>query len=172
MAGLLLLAGLPFEGAGDHFKRPLKNTDDILNLHPAPECLKDIGRPLIASINGGYCVVHHAGADSVGLMGRDRAVIEVPLSRFAGFYRWNVIVRYQKGAPEQIYRMADTGDRVSWIQSVLKKTGYMKTKPSGVYGVETAAGIEKLQEAYGLKRDGLVGAETLALLSVIGGAKP
>jgi hypothetical protein len=149
-----------------------KNTNAVLNLHPAPEYLKDLGRPLIASINGGYCVVHHAGADSVWLMGRDRAVFEIPLSRFAGFYRWNVAVRYRKNAPEQMYRMADTGERVRWIQSVLKSAGHMKMKPNGVFGVETAAGIEKLQEAYGLNRDGVVGADTLALLGVIGGGKP
>jgi len=150
----------------------MKSTDAVLNLHPAPECLKDIGRPLIASINGGYCVVHHAGADSIWVTGRDRAVIEMPLSRFAGVYRWNIFVRYRKGAPEQIYRMADTGERVRWIQSVLKRAGYMKMDPSGVYGVETAAGIEKLQEAFGLSRDGVVGSETLALINVIGRGKP
>lgn len=146
-----------------------KNTDTVLNLHPAPEVLKDIGRPLIASINGGYCVVHHAGADSVWLTGRDRAIFEVPLSRFAGFYRWNITVRYRKSAPEQIYRMADTGERVRWIQTVLNDAGYVKTKPNGVFGVETAKGVERLQEAFGLSRDGVVGAETLALIKVIGG---
>jgi len=149
-----------------------KNTNAVLNLHPAPEVLKDIGRPLIASINGGYCVVHHAGANSVWLTGSDRAIFEVPLTRFAGFYRWNVTVRYRKGQPEQVYRMADTGERVRWMQSVLERAGYMKMKPNGVFGVETAAGIEKLQEAYGLNRDGVVGADTLALLGVIGGVTP
>ncbi|HQP32229.1 MAG TPA: peptidoglycan-binding protein, partial [Deltaproteobacteria bacterium] len=146
-----------------------KDTDAVLNLHPAPEFLKDIGRPMIAAINGGYCVVHHADANSVWLTGRDRAIFEVPLARFAGFYRWNIAVRYRKGQPEQIYRMADTGERVRWIQSVLHRGGYMKVKPNGVFGVETAAGIEKLQESFGLKRDGVVGAETLALIDVIGG---
>jgi hypothetical protein len=146
----------------------MQGMDAALNMHPAPECLKDIDRPFIASINGGYGVVHHANTESVWLMGRDRALIEVPLSRFSGVYRWNVIVRYRKPTtPEQIYRMADTGERVRWIQSVLKRTAYMTMKPNGVFGVETAAGIEKLQEAYGLKRDGVVGAETLALINVI-----
>jgi len=148
-----------------------EKTDAVLNLHPAPEYLKDIGRPLIASINGGYCVVHHAGPNSVWLSGRDRAIFEVPLARFAGFYRWNVTVRYRKAQPEQMYRLADTGDRVRWIQTVLHDAGYMRIKPNGVFGVETAAGIEKLQETYGLTRDGVVGADTLALLGVIGGDK-
>lgn len=146
----------------------IKDSDAALNLHPAPEYLKDIDRPFIASINGGYCVVHHAGSEAVWLAGRDRALIEVPLPKFAGLYRWNIIVRYVKAPPEQVYRMADTGERVRWMQTVLKRAGYMAMQPNGVYGVETAAGIEKLQEAFGLKRDGVVGAETLALINVVG----
>lgn len=139
-----------------------------LNLHPAPEYLQHMDRPFIASVAGGYCVIQRASAASVWVVGRDKAIIEIPLAKFAQLYHWNIMVHYPKGDAVEIFRLADTGERVKWVQEVLKKAGYLKIEPSGVFDVETAQGIEQLQEDYGLKRDGVAGAETLALIAILG----
>lgn len=145
--------------------------EGALNLHPAPEYLINLDRPFIASIAGGYCVIQRAGKDSVWVAGHDRAIIEIPLSKFALLYRWNIMTRYPKGNTAEIFRLADTGERIQWMQTVLHKAGYLTILPNGIFGVETARAVEKLQESYGLKRDGVAGAETLALIAILGRGK-
>jgi murein L,D-transpeptidase YcbB/YkuD len=44
--------------------------------------------------------------------------------------------------------------------------GY-STQMGGVYDVATATAVERLQEDFGLRRDGVAGEETLALLDII-----
>ena len=79
---------------------------------------------------------------------------------------------YTRSLETRILRLADEGDEVRLIQVVLAKKGYLTIEPDGVYGVETAAGVERLQEDYGLRRDGIVGPETLALMGMLGRERP
>ena len=138
-----------------------------LNLHPAPEYLQNIDRAFIASVAGGYCVIHHAGPESVWVIARDKALLELPLKRFSEIYKWNIMARFPRGGTTEIYRLAHTGERVKWLQTILKERGYFEIEPDGIYGVETASGIERLQETYGLKRDGVAGVETLELIRIL-----
>jgi peptidoglycan hydrolase-like protein with peptidoglycan-binding domain len=57
-----------------------------------------------------------------------------------------------------------TGNDVEKIQRVLFRLDMLTIMPDGVYGVETVQGVEKFQEVFGLKRDGVTGPETLVLL--------
>ncbi|MCD6569332.1 MAG: AAA family ATPase [Deltaproteobacteria bacterium] len=141
---------------------------DMLNLHPTPEVLKDIDRPFIASVEGGYSVVVGATKDYVSIVTSDRALLEIPIDKFESLYRWNIMVTYKKIRGNTIYRLSDTGYEIAKIQSILYDYGYISKGPDGIYDIETVKGIEKIQEIFGLRRDGIVGPDTLALLDIIG----
>jgi murein L,D-transpeptidase YcbB/YkuD len=94
-----------------------------------------------------------------------RSVIEIPSDEFGSLYKWNVMIAYTKPLqPETIYSLDMTGEEVMRIQAVLSRLELLSIDPDGVYGVETAQGIEKFQEIFGLKRDGIAGPETMVLL--------
>ncbi len=149
----------------------LRGPDD-LNLHPTPESLRHMDRPFIASVAGGYGVVSVCEGDYVRVVGPSRGVFEIPMDVFVQLYKWNIMVSYTRSLETRILRLADEGDEVRLIQVVLAKKGYLTIEPDGVYGVETAAGVERLQEDYGLRRDGIVGPETLALMGMLGRERP
>ncbi|NMD40239.1 MAG: peptidoglycan-binding protein [Deltaproteobacteria bacterium] len=60
-----------------------------------------------------------------------------------------------------------TGDRVMDIQNVLSRLDLLTIEPDGVYGIETSQGVEMFQEVFGLRRDGIVGPETMVLVQNI-----
>lgn len=137
---------------------------DALNLHPQPDYLKYLPSSAIVSMDGGYLIMLKAEASFVRVVGKNRAVIEIPFDEFKGLYRWNVMVPYAKPLHETIYSLNMTGDEVEKIQKVLFSLSMLAIIPDGVYGVETVQGVEKFQEVFGLKRDGVTGPETLVLL--------
>ena len=141
---------------------------DALNLHPQPEYLKYLPSSAIVSMDGGYLVMLKAEALFVRVVGKNRAVIEIPLDEFKTLYRWNIMVPYAKPLHETVYSLNMTGNDVENIQKVLFRLDMLAIMPDGVYGVETAQGVEKFQEVFGLKRDGITGPETLVLLRNIG----
>jgi hypothetical protein len=121
--------------------------------------------PCVVSADGGYLVLLKADAGFVQVVGRDKAVIEIPSDEFRSLYKWNVMIAYAKPLqPETIYSLDMTGEEVMRIQVVLSRLELLSIDPDGVYGVETAQGIEKFQEIFGLKRDGIAGPETMVLL--------
>ncbi len=140
---------------------------DALNLHPQPEYLRYLPSSAIVSMDGGYLVMLKSDASFVRVVGKKRAVIEIPLRDFEALYRWNVMVPYAKPLHETVYSLNMTGEEVEKIQKVLSGLGMLSITPDGVYGVETAQGIEKFQEVFGLKRDGVTGPETMVLLRSI-----
>jgi general secretion pathway protein A len=137
---------------------------DALNLHPQPDYLKYLPSSAIVSMDGGYLVMLKTESSFVRVVGKNRAVIEIPLDEFKNLYRWNVIVPYAKPLHETVYSLNTTGNDVEKIQKVLFRLGMLAIMPDGVYGVETVQGVEKFQEVFGLKRDGVAGPETLVLL--------
>ena len=141
---------------------------DALNLHPQPAYLKYLPSSAITSMEGGYLVMLKADDSFVRVVGRKSAVIEIPLREFEGLYRWNVMVPYAKPLHEAVYSLNMTGDEVEKMQKVLFRLGMLSITPDGVYGVETAQAVEKFQEVFGLKRDGIAGPETMVLLRSIG----
>ena len=98
------------------------------------------------------------------MVGKNKAVIEIPLDEFKNLYRWNVMVPYAKPLHETVYSLNMTGNDIEKIQKVLFHLGMLAIMPDGVYGIETVQGVEKFQEVFGLKRDGVTGPETLVLL--------
>jgi len=141
---------------------------DMLNLHPIPMVLMDVDRPFIASVEGGYCVAVSAAKDYVSVVTPDKAMFEIPIKEFKSLYRWNIMVACQKVKDSAIYRLSDTGDEIARIQSILYGYGYISRTPDGIYNIETKKGIERIQETFGLRRDGIVGPDTLTLLKIIG----
>ena len=138
---------------------------DALNLHPEPDYLKYLPLPCVVSVDGGYLVLLKADAGFVQVVGRNKAVIEIPIDEFRSLYKWNVMIAYVKPLqPETVYSLDMTGEEVMRIQAVLSRLELLSIDPDGVYGVETAQGIEKFQEIFGLKRDGIAGPETMVLL--------
>ena len=141
---------------------------DALNLHPQPDYLKYLPSSAIVSMDGGYLVMLKAEASFVRVVGKNKAVIEIPLDEFKNLYRWNVMVPYAKPLHETVYSLNMTGNEIEKIQKVLFSLSMLAIMPDGVYGVETVQGVEKFQEVFGLKRDGVTGPETLVLLRNIG----
>lgn len=138
----------------------------ILNLHPEPGSLKFITRPSIASVENGYVVLVHATDEYVRVLGKDRAFVEIPMGEFKSLYRWNIILTYDPVQEGTYYTRGDSGYEVQRIQRILREMGY-STQMGGVYDVATATAVERLQEDFGLRRDGVAGEETLALLDII-----
>lgn len=141
---------------------------DALNLHPQPEYLKYLPQPSVVSVDGGYLVLLNADKGFVRVVGRNKAVLEIPIDEFKYLYKWNVMIAYTKPLEqEKIYSLDMTGDEVKRIQAVLSYLGLLSIDPDGVYGMETAQGVEKFQEILGLRRDGIAGPETMMILRTI-----
>ncbi|HWR69419.1 MAG TPA: AAA family ATPase [Desulfomonilia bacterium] len=137
---------------------------DAMNLHPQPAYLKYLPVPAIVSMEGGYMVMLRADESFVQVVGRNHAVLEISMQDFLKHYRWNVMVPYAKPLHEGIVALDMTGDKVEEIQRVIAQLGMLTIPPDGVYGIETAQGVEKFQEVFGLRRDGIVGSETMVLV--------
>jgi len=140
---------------------------DMLNLHPRPDCLKFINRPYITSIEGGYVVLIHSNDDFVRIVGKDRALIEIPMEEFNALYKWNIMINYARDALGDNFSLEDAGQEVERIQSLLLEYGYIINEPCGFFDIETEDGVARLQEDYGLRRDGIAGPETMALISLL-----
>jgi general secretion pathway protein A len=141
---------------------------DAMNLHPHPDYLKLVPQPSIVSAEGGYLVLLKVESGFVRVVGENKAVVEIPMDEFKKLYRWNVILSYAKPLhPEMAYSLNTAGDDVAMIQDVLARIGLLSAAPNGVFGIETEQAIEKFQELFGLKRDGIAGPETMMLLRAI-----
>lgn len=146
---------------------------DALNLHPHPDYLKHLTQPSIVSVEGGYLVLLKADTSFVRVVGSNKAIVELPMEEFKGIYKWNVILAYSKPLhPEAPYTLNMTGQEVQKMQDALAGMGLLSISPNGVFGVETAQAVEKFQEIFGLKRDGIAGPETAVLLRSINKGMP
>jgi len=143
------------------------NGPDMLNLHPDPRLLDEIRIPAVVSIEDGYAVLINAGEGYVRLVGKDNAFVEMTGEDFRQIYRWNMMITYVKTSEDEVYSMHDTGSEIEMIQSVLKRFRYIPIQPDGEYGIDTVKGVERLQEAFGLRIDGIVGPETLTLIRLL-----
>jgi general secretion pathway protein A len=139
---------------------------ETLNLHPEPGCLKYIPRPSIASVEKGYVVLVYATDDFVRVLGRNRAFVEIPMKEFRSLYKWNTIMTYAMGPDDKFYTRGDSGSDVERIQDILTEMGY-PTERYGFYDITTASAVERMQEDFGLTRDGVAGQETLVLFDII-----
>jgi len=139
---------------------------DILTLHPEPHRLKHLGRPAIASVENGYMILVYATDDFVRVVGRDKAVVEIPMKDFKTIYTWNVRIAYAREAEDQTLNRGDSGPEVERIQKILSQAGYA-AEHTGFYDIGTSLAVEQLQEDFGLKSDGMAGPETMVLLSML-----
>ncbi|HDP24184.1 MAG TPA: AAA family ATPase [Deltaproteobacteria bacterium] len=143
------------------------NGPDILNLHPMPDHLKEIPYPSIVSVHGGYFVLVQAGDEYVRVVGKDKAVLEMPMEEFIPLYQWNLMLTHALALKKDIYTLNDEGPEIARIQQLLLRFGYLQGEPQAVYDLNTARGVETLQERFGLKRDGIVGQDTMTLITLL-----
>lgn len=139
---------------------------DILNLHPKPDVLKLLNRPAIASVDKGYVILLYATDDFVRIVGKDRAVVEIPMKEFESMYKWSVMVSYARDQEYAFSTRGDTGPEVEMIQGTLSRIGY-QTEQNGFFDDATTSALEQMQEDFGLKRDGVAGQDTLVLMSML-----
>jgi type II secretory pathway predicted ATPase ExeA len=139
---------------------------DILTVHPEPHKLKLLNRPAIASVENGYMILVYATDDFVRVVGRDKAVVEIPMKDFKAIYRWNVQIAYAREAEDQALNRGDTGPEVEKLQKILSQAGYTVER-TGFYDIGTALAVEQLQEDFGLKKNGMAGQETMELLAML-----
>ncbi len=144
------------------------NGPEQLNLHPGPQSLGMIKRPFIAMSDRGYSVIVGVVDGYVDLVNPQGEMVKIAMAQFQQHYRWNIILNYLKGRQDIIFKLDDRDPLVKDVQAKLRKLGYLSIEPDGVYGIETAKGIERLQEEFGLRRDGIAGPETLTLLDIVG----
>ena len=62
-------------------------------------------------------------------------------------------------------RYGDAGENVTILQNRLIDLGYMSGRADGKFGMDTKTALMEFQKANSLKRDGVAGAQTLALLT-------
>lgn len=139
---------------------------EVLNLHPTPGSLKYLNRPAIASVEKGYVILVYATDEFVRVVGKDKAIVEIPMQEFKAIYKWNIVVAYAKGLESETFIRGDSGPEIERIQVVLTQAGYPAER-SGYFDVKTSSAIEQMQEDFGLKRDGMAGQETLMLLAML-----
>ncbi|BBD60802.1 peptidoglycan-binding domain 1 [Nostoc sp. HK-01] len=66
--------------------------------------------------------------------------------------------------PAQALKKGEKNSQVASLQQKLQAAGYFKQPVTGYFGPVTEAAIIKFQKAHGLKADGVVGSQTLAVL--------
>ena len=137
-----------------------------LTLRPAPEVLTYIGRPFIAAVSGGYVVISRVDAAGVHVAQAGGNARLFDFKSFRRDYAWRVVLNYA-GAESRFYKLNDAQPGVRAVQAKLRELGYIPFEPDGFYGIDTARAVERLQEVYGLRRDGVAGGETLALLKIL-----
>lgn len=148
----------------------MENCDSILNLHPSADFLINIKRPLIASVWGGYCIIKQIKDNNVEIYINESNQASLPFEEFSKIYQGHAVAVYKKNPVKETFSISSRNPAVKEIQEKLLSIDYISIIPDGVYGIETADGIEKLQEICGLKKDGIAGSETLALINIIGGS--
>lgn len=145
--------------------------NSVLNLHPPFDILKSVSKPFVASVWGGYCIVERIDGNIADLIKADGSRISIPLKSFSDIYQRYAVMLYNKTPVRKSYGNSSKGKGVRKIQEKLKELGYLPIDPNGIYGIETFKGIEKLQEAFGLTKDGIAGTETLTLIDMLKGEK-
>jgi general secretion pathway protein A len=162
-----------YGAAIDSLKTLPENSDSnsILNLHPPFDILKSVSKPFLASVWGGYCIVGRIDGNTADLIKADGSRISIPLKSLSDIYQRYAVVLYKKNPARKIYGKSSKGKGVRKIQEKLEELGYLSIEPNGFYGIETLEGIEKLQEIYGLTKDGIAGIETLTLIDMLEGER-
>lgn len=79
---------------------------------------------------------------------------------------YSMIYNKSERNEEVLSRQGSVGDEVVKIQTKLKSFGLYNGEIDGKYGVMTANAVRKFQQHYGLKVDGIAGAQTISALGI------
>lgn len=150
---------------------------EILALPATTSSLRTANLPCLASEKSGdgYRFVVLAGLQ------KSRAVILDPVAgrRVLPLAEWLTNVRgffyflVPKGTGTPALRLGDQGATVLDLQNELRRAGFLRGKPGGIYGRETKEAVLALQQKHGIEADGVAGLETrLQLQRLVGRPVP
>lgn len=108
-------------------------------------------------------VIHCSGEVKEEVLGEGRKWVHFAIPK--GLYTMTELAdALGKGAEVQLLRRGSQGRSVAWLQALLNAAGYDCGMIDAKYGAKTEEQVKALQEANGLKVDGIVGPATWALL--------
>lgn len=67
-------------------------------------------------------------------------------------------------SPRPVLREGDRGNEVLYLQELLYQMNFLPSRPDSVFGLQTKLAVKKAQQHFGLSMDGIVGANTWAVL--------
>ncbi len=68
------------------------------------------------------------------------------------------------GEENKIWKLGDTGETVTWIQTRLKELEYLEKDPDGIFDEDTEEALEQFQRDYGLLKTGMADSVTMKAL--------
>ena len=145
---------------------------DCLRGHGSLEQLARFDRPLIIPIehdgSKGYAVLQGIGENQVTVAFAGDT-LQLPRKRIAEFWNGDFVALWR--LPEQVpatLRAGDAGPGVAWVKSqIAHMDGKIADAGPAYFDSTLEERIRKLQIAYGIKPDGIVGPETLFALSAL-----
>ena len=97
----------------------------------------------------------------------------LPLAEWLTKLRGSFYFLVPKGTFAPALRSGDQGPAVLGLQKQLRRAGFLRSRPGGVFGRETKDAVLALQRKNGIEADGVLGFETrLLLLHLVGEAVP
>ncbi|MGA9342332.1 MAG: AAA family ATPase [Rhodanobacteraceae bacterium] len=151
---------------------------DCLSGHASLEQLARFDRPLILLLPHGdkiaYAILQGVGRDKVrlDLAGQRHELARRSLSKF-----WNgdfvALWRLPSSVPATL-KLGDAGAGVAWVKRRLDDFDGQRSADRGpaLFDAALEQRVRKLQQAYGIRADGIIGPETLFALSALDDAGP
>jgi general secretion pathway protein A len=146
--------------------------------HASLEQLARFDRPLIVALQRdgtkGYALLQGVAGERVSLNFRGEEV-RMGVDKLRAFWNGEFIAIWRQ--PEQVpptLRVGDAGPGVAWVKNQVGRMDGAKPADAGPAYFDAALEerIRKLQIAYGIKPDGIVGPETLFALSALDDSGP
>lgn len=147
---------------------------DCVGGNASLEQLQRFDRPLILQLDRGdgvrYAVLLGVGRTEVRLRLGSRD-FQLPRAALDRIWRGRFLAPFRV-PPEvpQVLRRGDAGAGIAWVQAQLARLDSTAPPPRGPAYFDAAleARVRKLQTAYGIRADGVVGPETLFALAALG----
>ncbi|MDP1602068.1 MAG: peptidoglycan-binding protein, partial [Legionella sp.] len=92
----------------------------------------------------------------------------LPVAEWLTNLRGSFYFLVPRGTFAPALRSGDQGPAVLGLQQQLRRAGFMRSKPGGVYGPETKGAVLVLQQKHGIDADGVAGLETRLQLTRLG----
>ncbi|MHB8836167.1 MAG: AAA family ATPase [Candidatus Methylomirabilia bacterium] len=146
---------------------------EIVALPVATSSLRATDLPCLASEKSGdgyrFVVISGLQKDMVVILDPVAGRRVLPLAEWLTKVRGAFYFLVPRGAFAPAQRFGDRGPGVLGLQKQLRRTGFLRSSPGGVFGPETKAAVLALQHKHGIEADGVVGFATRLQLTRLGG---